>query len=201
MSFRLFAGACTLSLIKLGNNERRKPIFTFSATSQPLCTFLSLPRSLSSLSRCRWFVVGCQGCVRGSHGTRWGRVPDKVTATNCQFLLRLLPSRSFSVYLSPRLSLLRGSRPSWGMRSVIECTVNNNKLSLAEPLTFHLLRLALRFPPPRLFRRSPPRSFRDPSSQVDGEPSLRASCARLFPWALCSWLVPSFSVASAREAS
>lgn len=108
ISFWLFTDTCcSLSLIKLGNNRWRNACSTstssflarppslgyFAISSSPSIRSLSLFLSLTSISLLSSpvcvllvrLVVGWQGCVvlEAKAGTRWGRVPDKVTATNC----------------------------------------------------------------------------------------------------------------------
>lgn len=103
ISFWLFTDTCcSLSLIKLGNNRWRNACsppppprsspslgyFAISSSSSSSALSLSFsPASISLLSSplCVLLVVGWQGCVvlEAKAGTRWGRVPDKVTATNC----------------------------------------------------------------------------------------------------------------------
>lgn len=108
ISFWLFTDTCcSLSLIKLGNNRWRNACsppppprsssgHLLSVTlPSPLLhpSALSLFLSLTSISLLSSpvcvllvrLVVGWQGCVvlEAKAGTRWGRVPDKVTATNC----------------------------------------------------------------------------------------------------------------------
>lgn len=102
-SNEVFTGTCCSSLlIKLGNNESgrrsgrvRSPSSRLASFSLSFSRVLSLPlcglplRALlptsggtplfSVVGDC---VVGCQGCVWKPRRTRWGRVPDKVTATN-----------------------------------------------------------------------------------------------------------------------